>query len=136
MAQFLSQADLYEMDILVVDDDPLQVSLTTCILNDLGFKNIDSATNGKLALNKISHTKKMPDLLICDLNMPGMNGLDLMASLRAIDFTGSLIILSGQETNIRYSASLVAQLSAFNFLGGLAKPVDKKLLESSILKLI
>jgi len=136
MAQFMSKADLHAMPILVVDDDPLQVSLTTCVLNDLGFKNIDSAANGKIALDKILHTKAVPDLVICDLKMPGMNGLELMANLRTNGFNGSLIILSGQETNIRYSASLVAQLSAFNFLGELAKPINKNLLESMISKLV
>ena len=73
--------------ILIVDDDPFEVDLLEQELEDLGYETI-SATNGKAALEKIAaHGSEygFPGILLADMMMPGMDGLELMKRTREID---------------------------------------------------
>ncbi len=69
-----------EMNILVVDDYQTMVRIIKNLLKQLGFSNIDEASDGKQALEKIS--QKGYGLIISDWNMEPMTGLDLLKTLR------------------------------------------------------
>jgi CheY-like chemotaxis protein len=64
--------------ILLVDDDPDFLEILSTKLKDQGF-NIETAKNGKEALEKLQHIK--PDLIILDVMMPEMNGIDTAIEL-------------------------------------------------------
>jgi two-component system chemotaxis response regulator CheY len=68
------------MNILVVDDYQTMVRILRNLLKQLGFNNIDEASDGKSALAKIS--EKSYGLIISDWNMEPMTGLDLLKSVR------------------------------------------------------
>ncbi len=72
-----------ETPILVVDDDFVARELITSYLSGAGFKTIDTAENGLQALEKIQNNP--PGLLILDIVMPEMNGLELCRRLRCDD---------------------------------------------------
>ena len=65
--------------ILVVDDDVLIRTLVKRELEKLGF-SIDVAANGKLAWDKME--RNAPNLVITDINMPEMGGLELLEKIR------------------------------------------------------
>ncbi len=67
-------------DILVVDDTPANLRLLSGMLNGQGYK-VRSAPNGKLAL--MSARAAPPDLVLLDINMPGMSGYDVCTELKA-----------------------------------------------------
>jgi len=67
--------------ILVVDDQEANVQVVGSILGELGFE-ITPASSGEQALRRIS--AKLPDLVLLDLIMPGMNGLDTCRLIRAL----------------------------------------------------
>ena len=67
--------------ILVVDDDESLRWVTHAQLQQSGYQ-VDAAANGKEALAKIQETP--PDLVITDLMMPGMSGVELLKSIRAV----------------------------------------------------
>lgn len=70
-----------EMPILIVDDYKTMLRIIKNLLNQLGFKNVDEAADGKSALEKLeSRTYK---LIISDWNMEPMSGLDLLKKVRA-----------------------------------------------------
>lgn len=69
-----------EMNILVVDDYQTMVRIIKNLLKQIGFSNIDEASDGKQALEKIS--QKAYGLIISDWNMEPMTGLDLLKTLR------------------------------------------------------
>jgi CheY-like chemotaxis protein len=117
---------------LIIDDDDFQLELTNDLLQDIGIQFVAKATNGSEALTKYKSFGKRPDLIICDLQMPGMDGFDFMSSVAKLKFDGALIIVSGQEKRVRHSASLVAQLSRCNFLAEMEKPIDRVQLKSLI----
>jgi DNA-binding response OmpR family regulator len=67
--------------ILVVDDEPDTVSLLSLTLNRAGY-TVLKATGGKACLDIAA--KEKPDLVILDIMMPDMNGLDVLRELRKI----------------------------------------------------
>jgi CheY-like chemotaxis protein len=62
--------------LLVVDDEPLVRATISLVLGELGYR-VRSADNGLSALREIG--QEMPDILLSDLNMPGMSGFELLS---------------------------------------------------------
>lgn len=71
------------MPILVVDDYPLVAATIKGLLRSEGFEAIDVAYGGPDALEKLAGRKYR--LVISDMKMPGMTGLDLLRAIRKID---------------------------------------------------
>ncbi len=70
-----------KMPILVVDDYQTMVKIVRSMLTQLGFEDVDSASDGQEALGKMRDKKY--GLVISDWNMEPMNGLDLLRKVRA-----------------------------------------------------
>jgi diguanylate cyclase (GGDEF)-like protein/PAS domain S-box-containing protein len=79
----ISQTDLYHARILIVDDQPVNVELLEFLLNSTGYKAVSSTTNPRVVADW--HEKNRYDLIILDLQMPGMNGFDVMEALKPLE---------------------------------------------------
>ena len=71
------------MNILIVDDYNTMLRIIKNLLKQLGFNNVDEATDGTMALTKIK--QKTYGLVISDWNMEPMTGIDLLREVRAAD---------------------------------------------------
>lgn len=71
------------MPVLVVDDYSTMIRIIRNLLKQLGFENIDDASDGSAALNKMRGKKY--GLVISDWNMEPMTGFDLLKQVRADD---------------------------------------------------
>jgi DNA-binding NtrC family response regulator len=117
-----AQASSAEMDqipneqILVVDDDVMARDLMVRFLSLRGYQ-VRSATDGREALSLISEAT--PDLLILDLVMPEMNGVEVLQALKERDYAGRTIILSGHQ-----NGALLAEAWALGPQEVLDKPID------------
>jgi two-component system, cell cycle response regulator CpdR len=80
--------------VLVVDDEPLVLHVTVGMLEDLGCEVI-SATNGLEALEKLSAEPRV-EVLITDVNMPGMDGYELVDAAMNLRDGLKVIMLSGR----------------------------------------
>src|SRR3982074_2633951 len=69
------------MSVLVVDDYNTMIRIIRNLLKQLGFENIDDASDGSAALNKMRSKKY--GLVISDWNMEPMTGYDLLREVRA-----------------------------------------------------
>jgi len=85
-------------DILIVDDSSTVRNIVRKLLTDLGFKNVDEASDGAAALTKIQ--KQHFDLVISDWNMDSMNGEELLRRVRADERCGNLpfIMMTADST--------------------------------------
>ena len=79
------------MKILIVDDFSTMRRIIKNILKQIGFANVDEAENGQVALSKIADGNY--DFVISDWNMPEMNGIELLKSVRANETTKDLPFL-------------------------------------------
>lgn len=77
-------------DILVVDDTPANLDLLTAMLGDRGYR-VRVATNGPRALQ--AARASAPDLVMLDINMPGMHGYDVCRQLRADPVTAHVPVI-------------------------------------------
>src|SRR5689334_8993603 len=67
--------------ILIVDDESLNIDVVQAYLEMDGFCNVDSTTKAVKALAMVRDFR--PDLLLLDINMPDLSGIEILKSLRA-----------------------------------------------------
>jgi CheY-like chemotaxis protein len=79
------------MSILVVDDNPQNCKLVTFVLTHAGYA-VRTAGNADEALAAIA--EKIPDLVLMDLQLPGMDGLTLTRKLKANERTKNMFIVA------------------------------------------
>jgi two-component system, response regulator len=72
--------------IFIVDDSPTDIELTTIALEATGRETVvRSATDGKSALAMLRNGLGVPALILLDLKMPGMGGIEVLREIRADD---------------------------------------------------
>ena len=105
--------------IFIIDDSSVIVMSLRQILEMEGFE-VESANNGAEALEKVK-TGLKPDLIITDINMPEMGGLDFIKNVRPIlKFTPILVLTTESDAAKREEAKSIGAT------GWLVKPVDGK----------
>lgn len=118
--------------ILIVDDmDQVVISLTQ-MLSEIGYENICSASDGNEGLNSIINSfkeEKPFDLVFLDINLPGINGLKILESLRKESEYKELKIIILTTSNEKENIISAVNGGANNYL---LKPFDLKALESKL----
>ena len=110
--------------VLVVDDDEFQLEMISAQLSTLGWPDVLLANSGENALEQFARHGQNIDIIICDLSMPGMDGLVLMRHLAQRGFAASFILLSGMHDEILNSAAGLAIAHKLDLLGVMSKPCD------------
>ena len=134
LTKSVAPCPLPELRVLVLDDDQFQLDALGESLLSLGLKDVTLSMSGDEALRMVTTGGVPFDLMLCDLQMPGMDGFKFMENVSKNGFAGSLIIVSGQRSDVVHSASLVAQLRRFTLLGTLRKPVQRGALAQLLVK--
>ncbi len=93
MAGSAAMADTGET-ILVVDDEPLVCDLLVQFLSLRGYRAL-GVRDGAEALSMVEQAP--PDLILLDLFMPGMDGVEVLRQLRQREYTGGVIIITGSH---------------------------------------
>ena len=81
---------------LVVDDEPHVRVLIRMLLKQLGIETIWEAADGNEALDKAAHHR--PNVILLDINLPQVGGLEVLAKLKAAHPAIPVIIVSSQST--------------------------------------
>ena len=121
-----------DIRILVLDDEPFMLKLITNMLGNLGYTRIETFANGHAALERLDDGSKIVDLIMLDLNMPGMDGVEFIRNLADRTYRGSLVLVSGVEKRILETAHRLAQGRRMKILGHLQKPVKPQDLEAML----
>jgi len=112
-----------DTQILIVEDNDFARSLISKILHNGGARNITEATDGQDAQNKVATVK--PDVVICDIEMKPMGGLEFLKSLRAGANAETPVIVLTSQAN----SDIVMQAKALGAESFLAKPVSTGILK-------
>ncbi len=118
-----------QLRMLVVDDEAFVLNLSVRILGKLGHEDVITASDGNEALGHLITTEKPFDIIICDLNMPEMDGVEFMRHAAGADFTGGMILLSGEDERMLQTAYDLASAQNLNVLGVIPKPLKPDLLK-------
>lgn len=115
--------ELSELEILVVDDEPFVVTLAVRMLGKLGITTVSTATNGEDALAQLDAGDFHPDVILCDLNMPGMDGIAFLRHLSERDLACAVGLVSGEDKRVLQSVADLADAHRLKVLGHLSKPL-------------
>lgn len=115
------------LNLLVVDDEPLILAGLQSIIKkaDTGFQHIQTAHDGIEALEILQTFKA--HLILTDINMPAMTGLELIQEVKARNICNRFIILTGYD-DFNYARQAIR----YSVLDYLLKPIDKEELVSSL----
>ena len=114
--------------ILVLDDDPFALKLLARQLAGLGVPDVEVFTSGEAALAALERIYAA-DLVLVDLNMPGMDGVEFLRHLGERGYPGSLALVSSEDLRILETAERLADGHGLQVLGHLTKPVAPKPLQ-------
>jgi len=112
----------FSIKLLLIDDDYIMHRVTTVMLNDLGISGVLNAMSGPAALEILEQNGGRIDVVICDLNMPEMDGVEFIRHLAQRKYTGSLILTSGEDLRILKTVEKLAIEHDLHVLGVLEKP--------------
>lgn len=116
------------MKIMVLDDEPFMLSLCQRILSNLGYHHVKTEDNAPAALAQL-HAEVHPDIILLDLNMPDMDGIEFLRQLQHIDYQGGVLLVSGENRQILTTAYNLARAYSLRVMGHLQKPLDPAALE-------
>jgi EAL domain-containing protein (putative c-di-GMP-specific phosphodiesterase class I)/CheY-like chemotaxis protein len=109
--------------LLVVDDSVVQRNHAVALCRSLGVEMIYEAASGAEALDLLALLVLPPDALIIDLEMPGMNGIELIQQLHRRGLQIPLIVASSREASLIQSVEALARNLGLPVLAGLQKPL-------------
>ena len=109
---------------LVVDDDMVVLQQVKAMLNKLGVNEVLTAVNGVEATRALNERGGEIEVLVCDLSMPEMDGVELIRGFGKTNFKGGLILISGADEKIISTVNKLAVLQGVRVLGQLQKPVS------------
>ena len=107
---------------LVVEDHDFQRSMLEQLLRRLGAAGVRTAADGQAALQVLRDPNQPVDIIISDLQMPGMDGLEFLRVLGEIGACPPLILVSALDTGILASIANVAKAYKVKLLGVIGKP--------------
>lgn len=113
----------YAIRILVLDDEPFMLKLLGHMLFNLEFTSVLTCDSGRVALESFDSPNGPPELILLDLNMPEMDGVEFVRHLVERLYTGSLILISGEDERMLQAAVKLVQAHKIPVLGHLHKPV-------------
>jgi len=126
------KAERLNKKILIVDDEIELTEATKILIEFFGYKNIDIANTGEGAFESIQ--RKLPELIILDMKMPGMSGYEVIGRLKENFETKDIpiVIMSGYEVETGRFHEYINKKAILT----ISKPVDEELLRKMIYYLI
>lgn len=112
------------MKIFVIDDEPFALRLVGHQLRALGYTEVTAHAHAVAAVQALDQDPAAADVILLDLQMPEMDGIEFVRHLARLKFAGAIIFVSGEDERIVQTASRLATAHALHVLGALNKPVQ------------
>ena len=120
-----------DLRILIVDDFSTMRRIVRNLLKEIGYNNADEAEDGAVALAKLKAGNF--NFVVSDLNMPNMNGFELLQNIRADAELKHLPVLLVTAEAMKEDIVTAAQMGAN---GDIVKPFTKATLEEKLGKIV
>ncbi len=119
-------------EIMLIDDDPVTRRVLSHMLARLGYPRVVAFDSGRSALRQFTGGHSTVDLILLDINMPEMDGVQFIRRLANCHYTGTVILVSGENSRILESVEKLIQSQRLTVLGHLQKPVTPEKLAALV----
>lgn len=116
--------------VLVLDDDHFMLEMLKDMLEQIGVRDIYIEDSTRHALSTLAEAS--PDMLICDLALPDMDGIEFLQAAAERGFGGGVILLSGMDSGVRDAAGELARVLGLRVAGIFRKPIALDQLRSAV----
>ncbi|MCE2918213.1 MAG: chemotaxis response regulator CheY [Rubrivivax sp.] len=120
-----------DLKFLVVDDFSTMRRIVRGLLKEMGCNNADEAEDGVVALNMLKASRF--DFVVSDINMPNMNGFELLKAVKADESLKHIPVLMVTAEARKEDIVLAAQSGAAGYI---VKPFTKATLEEKVQKIL
>ncbi|MFM2121095.1 MAG: hypothetical protein RL722_2563 [Pseudomonadota bacterium] len=120
-----------DIKFLVVDDFSTMRRIVRGLLKEMGCNNVEEAEDGQHALSMLRNMRF--DFVVSDINMPNMNGFDLLKAMKADDTLKAIPVLMVTAEARKEDIVLAAQSGAAGYI---VKPFTKATLEEKVQKIL
>jgi len=118
--------------LLVVDDNIVQRIQLVALCRELGIEMIYEAGSGAEALELLSLLVLPPDLMVVDLEMPGMDGVELIERLHERRLAIPLLVVSSREAVLIDTVEAMARNLGMPVVAGIRKPLQREVLAAAL----
>ncbi len=129
------QNAITDLRIMIVEDNPFTAIEIGKILDSFGITRTTLANNGREALDLLNRAEVPCDVILLDLRMPRMGGVEFLYRLADKKYTGKVMVLSGADEETFAAVETLARQHNISLLGCLHKPPDSRLINSLLMQI-
>ncbi len=122
-----------QLSVMVVEDHSFQRSIALRLLAGLGIERAFEAANGREALERMIALQDKPDVLLVDLDLPEMDGIELIGHVASRRLARAVVVLSALDPALLNTVQTMARASGLRVLGAVEKPLTAAKLQEVLL---
>ncbi|GAB3387343.1 EAL domain-containing response regulator [Lysobacter fragariae] len=119
-----------ELSVMVVEDHGFQRRMALRLLTDLGIGELSEAADGHAALSLLGNGRAPPDVLIVDLDMPGMDGIEFIGHVAKDRLARAVVVASALDPALLNTVQTMARAYGLRVLGSVEKPLTREKLSA------
>ena len=119
-----------QLSVLAVEDHAFQREIALKLLAQIGVGTVLEATDGNAALAVLGAQRRPVDVVLVDLDLPGMDGVEFIGRVAHEHLAGAVVVLTALDPALLNTVQLMARASGLRVLGTLEKPLTASRLEA------
>ena len=119
-----------ELQVMVVEDHGFQRRIALRLLSELGIERVLEGADGQHALEVLRAQRAPPDVVLVDLDMPGMDGIECIGHIAQERLARAVVVVSALDPALLNTAQTMARAYGLRVLGSVEKPLTRDKLGS------
>jgi EAL domain-containing protein (putative c-di-GMP-specific phosphodiesterase class I)/CheY-like chemotaxis protein len=116
--------NIVQQGVMVVDDSSMHRYSAHMCLRAFGINQVYEAANGKLAMDQLMQLEQVPAVMLLDLEMPVMDGIEVLQQLAQLQHKPAVVLASSSDEILISAVATMAEALGINLLGAFRKPVN------------
>ena len=121
-----------ELQVMVVEDHGFQRRIALRLLSELGIERVLEGADGLHALEVLRKQATPPDVVLVDLDMPGMDGIECIGHIAQERLARAVVVVSALDPALLNTVQTMARAYGLRVLGSVEKPLTRDKLEATL----